>query len=540
VTRTRIRFFAFLLLAGACFGQNFGQNNEQTRAQPARYATRRVSIVEYVDFQCPFCARQAPDLRRLEIEYPETLTVTLKNFPLPFHKQSKTAHLAGLAAGEQGKFREMHDLIFGHPGHLSPADLDGYAVELGLDMDKFRRSLADPAQSDVIDKDIADGKALGVNATPTFVVNGHKLVGRQSYARLKQIIAAELKGEPWGRPEPLSADISNAPSQGPESAPVTLVEFSDFRCPFCARALPSVQQLIKANHQNVRLVFKNFPLDSHPDSRLAHMAALAAGEQGKFWDMHDLIFAHQKTLKPTDLPGLASQLSLDMSQFRKDLDNPRLQAKIEDDKREGERLGVSATPTFVVNGETITGFSAEKLQARIDAEILLARTLPAPLPTNLPDLDLSLGPEDAPIKVQWYVDLTSSLTAKSAVALQHFLAAHVGVVRVEFKNFPLQNHDSAMLVHEFALAAAAQGKFWSVESLLLADPKPMDREELKIVASQAGIDQNRLWAEVDAHRYASLISNDLMQARRIGVSGTPTFVVGDKKLDGVDGLAAVP
>jgi protein-disulfide isomerase len=97
-----------------------------------------------------------------------------------------------------------------------------------------------------------------------------------------------------------------------------------------------------------------------------------------------------------------------------------------------------------------------------------------------------------------------------------------------------------MLVHEFALAAAAQGKFWSVESLLLADPKPMDREELKIVASQAGIDQNRLWAEVDAHRYASLISNDLMQARRIGVSGTPTFVVGDKKLDGVDGLAAVP
>ena len=90
----------------------------------------------------------------------------------------KTAHLAGLAAGEQGKFREMHDLIFGHPGHLSPADLDGYAVELGLDMDKFRRSLADPAQSDVIDKDIADGKALGVNATPTFVVNGHKLVRR--------------------------------------------------------------------------------------------------------------------------------------------------------------------------------------------------------------------------------------------------------------------------------------------------------------------------------------------------------------------------
>jgi len=90
---------------------------------------------------------------------------------------------------------------------------------------------------------------------------------------------------------------------------------------------------------------------------------------------------------------------------------------------------------------------------------------------------------------------------------------------VQFKNFPLQNHDSAMLVHEFALAAASQGKFWSIEALLLADPKPKNREELKILASQAGIDQNRLWAEVDAHKYTFLISNDLVEAKRIGISG---------------------
>jgi len=92
-------------------------------------------------------------------------------------------------------------------------------------------------------------------------------------------------------------------------------------------------------------------------------------------------------------------------------------------------------------------------------------------PTSLLDLELSFGPKDAPIKVQWYVDLTSPFMAKSAVVLQQFLAAHGGAVQVEFKNFPLQNHDSAMLVHEFALAAAAQGKFWSIESLLLADTK---------------------------------------------------------------------
>jgi protein-disulfide isomerase len=536
VTRIAFQLVTFLFLALACFGQQDGKLPARTSVS----TSRQVTIIEFADFQCPFCASQAADLRKLQAEYSESLTVTFKNFPLPFHKQSKPAHLAALAAGEQGKFWEMHDLIYGHPEHLFPEDFDRYAVELGLDKEQFRHSLSDPGPSDVIEKDIAEGKALGVNATPTFVVNGHKMVGRQSYARLKQIIAAELKGEPWGRAVPLSVDISNAPSQGRESAPVTIVEFSDFQCPFCARALASVQRLIKANREDVRFVFKNFPLDFHPDSRRAHTAALAAGEQGRFWEMHDLLFAHQTTLRRTDLLDLASQLGLDMAKFQKDLDNPQLRAKIEDDKREGERLGVSATPTFVVNGEAIAGFSAEKLQARIDEEMSLARAHQAPVPTNLPDLDLSLGPKDAPMKVQWYVDLTSPLTAKSAVALQQFLATHVGAVRVEFKNFPLQNHDSAMLVHEFALAAAAQGKFWSVESLLLADPKPKDREELKILASQAGIDQNRLWAEVDAHKYSSFISNDLVQAKRIGVSGTPTFVVGDKKLDGVDGLAAIP
>jgi protein-disulfide isomerase len=531
VTRATIRFLTFLLLAAACFGQNNGE---------AHSSAHRISILEFADFQCPFCAQQAQDLRRLQTEYSDTLTVMFKNFPLAFHKQSKAAHLAALAARQQGKFWEMHDLIFEHPEHLSPADFDRYALELGLDMNKFHDFQADPAQSAVIDKDIADGKALGVTATPTFVVNGQKLVGRQSYERLKQIIVAEFKGEPWGHAAPLSVDISNAPSQGQESAPVTIVEFSDFQCPFCAHALPSVQQLMKANHENVRFVFKNFPLDFHSDSHLAHMAALAAGEQGRFWEMHDLIFAHQKTLKRTDLLDLASRLGLDMSRFQKDLDNPRLRTRIEDDKREGERLGVNATPTFVVNGEAFSGFSAEKLQARIDEELSLVRTHQTQVPISVPDLDLSLGPKDAPIKVQWYVDLTSPLTAKSAVALQRFVAAHVGAVQVQFKNFPLRNHDSAMLVHEFALAAAAQGKFWSIESLLLADPKLKDREELKILASQAGIDQNRLWAEVDAHKYASLISNDLVEAKRIGVSGTPTFVVGDKKLDGVDGLAAIP
>ncbi len=534
MTRIILRLGAFILLVGSSFGQD-----AKPPSETAGTTSRTVTIIEYADFQCPFCAQQAPDVRKLQAEYPGTLTVTFKNFPLPFHKQSRAAHLAALAAGEQGKFWDMHDLIYQSPEHLAISDLDRYAAKLGLDLEKFHRSVEDPGQSKLIDKDIAGGHALGINATPTFVVDGHTLVGRQSYARLKQIIAAELKGESWMNPDPVSIDASNAPSQGLETAAVTIVEFSDFECPYCARAVPEVRRIIRANHDNVRFVFKNFPLDIHPDSQLAHMAALAAGEQGKFWPMHDLIFAHQKTIKREDLMGFAAQLSLDMKKFQADLESPLLQARIQSDKQEGERIGVNATPTFYVNGEEFSGFSAERMQTQIDQEVFLPRPDQAQVTAALPDLDLTLGPKDAPIRVLWYADLTSPLTAKSAIALQQFMAAHVGAVRVEFKNFPLQSHPSALLVHEFALAAAAQGKFWTVESLLLSDPKPKDREELKALAFQAGIDQRRLWSEVNANKYASFISNNLKEARKAGVTGSPTFVVGDRKLDGVNALSAL-
>ncbi len=265
----------------------------------------------------------------------------------------------------------------------------------------------------MIEKDIVEAKSLAISATPTFVINGHTLVGRQSYNRLKQVVDAELNGENWSSPAPIAVDIGGAPFKGPESAPVTVVEFSDFQCAFCAKSTFPLQRLLAANPGKVRFVFKNFPLDIHPDSRLAHMAALAAGEQGKFWGMHDLIFSHQRTIKRSDLLSFANQLKLDPVRFQKDIDSPQLKALIEADKAEGERVGVVATPTFLVNGEVASGFSGEQLQTKIDSQT------------------------PHPIKIRWFVDLTSPLTARSAVAVQQFLASHTGSVQLEFKNFPL-------------------------------------------------------------------------------------------------------
>jgi protein-disulfide isomerase len=530
------RLLLLVVLLQFAFPDGTAQDHAQASANPV------VTIIEFADFQCPFCARQAPELRRLQAEYPGRVVLIFRNFPLPIHARAWAAHEAALAAAKQGKFWEMHDLIYAHPGHLMSADLDRYAEQLGMDKDRFHADLSSRAGDTVIENDLAEGKRLGITATPTVLVNGHRIQGMQSYAALKRMTESELKGEKWtvaapAIPAQVKVNTEGAPAKGSLSAAVTIVEFSDFQCPFCAKALESLNQTIADNHGNVRWVFKSFPLGIHADAPLAHRSALAAGEQGRFWEMHDLIFAHQKTIKRAHLMNFASQLNLDLERFQKDLDDPRLEAKIQADRDEGIKAGVQATPTFVVNGEMIAGLSPAKFQEVIRRQ--RASAIPQGHPdtvASLPELELTLGPQDAPIKIEWYVDLGSPLTPRSAFALQQFMAMHAGSVRVQFRSFPLPNRDVSMLLHEFALAAADQGKFWAAEALLLADDNPKDRKELDTLASQLGVDQNRLWKEIESGKYVAYITRDLLHAKEIGVTGTPTFVVGDKKLDGVNGL----
>jgi protein-disulfide isomerase len=133
-------------------------------------------------------------------------------------------------------------------------------------------------------------------------------------------------------------------------AQVTIVEFSDFECPYCGRAHPIVQQVLNEFEGRVRVVFKNFPLSAHPHAMSAARAAVAAGNQGKFWEMHDLLFEHQQQLEEEDLEQYAEQLGLNMERFRAAMASPETQRKIDTDKEEGQRVGVEGTPTFFIDG----------------------------------------------------------------------------------------------------------------------------------------------------------------------------------------------
>src|ERR1700681_1828362 len=143
---------------------------------------------------------------------------------------------------------------------------------------------------------------------------------------------------------------------GPEDAPVTLVEYVDFECPYCGMAYLVVKSAQRALGKELRFVFRHFPLaEAHPHARLAAQAAEAAAAQGKFWEMHDVLFQHQDALEAEDIIGYAKSLGLDMAQFARDLKDPKYTKRVRDDFRSGVRSGVNGTPTFFINGSRFEG-----------------------------------------------------------------------------------------------------------------------------------------------------------------------------------------
>jgi protein-disulfide isomerase len=143
---------------------------------------------------------------------------------------------------------------------------------------------------------------------------------------------------------------------GASHAPVTIVEYGDFECPNCKQAASAVKLLLERFAGRTRAVFRHFPLEEvHPHALAAAQAAECAGAQGKFWEMHDLLFAGQDKLSREDLIAKAKQLNLDVPRFPKDLDSHRFKPLVDADRREGSRLGVDATPFFFINGHAISG-----------------------------------------------------------------------------------------------------------------------------------------------------------------------------------------
>jgi protein-disulfide isomerase len=190
---------------------------------------------------------------------------------------------------------------------------------------------------------------------------------------------AAPQGPQPGKPDPAATykvTLDDAVTKGSADALVTLIEWSDFQCPYCSRVTPTMKELEKTYGNDLRIAFKHNPLGFHPRAKPAALAAEAAGKQGKFWEMHDRLFENQKDLSDENFITWAGELGLDIEQFKKDLADPALSKKIDAQQEQGNTLGARGTPAFFVNGRFLSGAQpVEAFKKLIDEEKAKAEKL---------------------------------------------------------------------------------------------------------------------------------------------------------------------
>src|SRR4029079_5136842 len=324
-----------------------------------------------------------------------------------------------------GKFWEMHDKLFANQQALDRPNLEKLAQEIGLDMNKFKAALDKEKNKERIKKDMDDAAKFGARGTPNFFINGRNFRGAQPLEAFKEVINEELKkadaklasGTPRGKlyasftekglakaaappPPPgqpddktrFRADVKGAPIKGAKDALVTIVQFSDFQCPFCTRVEPTIDQVMKEYNGKVRVAWRDLPLPFHPNAMPAAIAARADGDQGKFWEMHNKIFADQQHMDRETYEKYAGELGLNMGKFKAALDAQKGKDAIEADSAAGRKVGdpseaasaaggksgARGTPAFFINGKFLSGAQPfEMFKAKIDEELKTADAMVA-------------------------------------------------------------------------------------------------------------------------------------------------------------------
>ncbi len=170
--------------------------------------------------------------------------------------------------------------------------------------------------------------------------------------------------------DPIKISTDGDPVRGPSTAKVTIVEFSDFQCPYCAKATVEVKEILNKYPNDVRFLFKQFPLDIHSQAAIAAEASLAAQAQGKFWEMHDKLYANFRSISKVRILAWAQELGMDVTRFKTDLDSHKYLARVTAEEKQGEDAGVVGTPTFYIDGKKLnSSFEFATIDPVIQAEL---------------------------------------------------------------------------------------------------------------------------------------------------------------------------
>jgi protein-disulfide isomerase len=252
--------------------------------------------------------------------------------------------------------------------------LEAEAAAKGVSKEQLLADLKPPTVTDAdVDKFYEDNKAQIPRPKDQIAPQIKQYLEQrgQAEARQKFFDSLQAKYKVDKKMEPMRTDVAaTGPAKGPATAPVTIVEFSDFQCPFCSRLVPTLDQVKEKYGDKVRIVFRQYPLPMHPNAQKAAEASLCANEQGKFWEMHDAMFKNQQELAVDNLKAKAAAIGLKAEEFNACLDSGKFAAKIQEDQKAGTAAGVSGTPAMFINGRFVNGaVPLEQVTSVIDDEL---------------------------------------------------------------------------------------------------------------------------------------------------------------------------
>jgi len=366
------------------------------------------------------------------------------------------------------------------------------------------------------------------------------------------------------------------PTWGSPDAPVTIVLWSDFECPFCSRVGETLEQLKRAyGPERLRLVWKNLPLAFHAHARPAAEAAMtvfALGGSTAFWKFHDLVFANQRRLSPENLVAWAVQAGVARVRFEESLLARRSKAKVDEDMALGGRLDIQGTPVFRINGVLLSGAQpVESFRAIIDGQLataqdLLAGGIPArgiypalcnrnvvvaaPLPAVAPgprpedttvygvtvDRDDPVrGPADALVTLVLWSDFECPFCRRIEATLAKLVQKYGPELRIVWKDFPLPFHRQAVpaaVLARLALGGKGVEGFWRAHDALVEVGDALDEAALKAVAGRLGLAWPEVQKAIADQRFQPVFDREDELAKKLGVRGTPCSFVNGRRIEG--------
>jgi protein-disulfide isomerase len=557
-----------------------------------------VTIVMWSDFQCPYCSRVEPTVQQVKDTYgPDKVRVIWKNNPLPFHNNAKPAAEAAAGAfalGGNDAFWKWHDTAFKNQSALGTDSYVKWAQDAGVkDMAAYKSGLDSHKWADKVDKDTNEGKAVGVQGTPAFFVNGVFINGAQPFDSFKKTIDQELQkaqakiasGTPKGRVYdemtkenkknvPAAAEnkeenpkddtttvfkvpLGNSPILGSPNALVTIVEFSDFQCPFCSKVEPTLKSIRDKYGDKVRLVWRNEPLPFHnraePCAEAAMEVRAEKGDKG-FWAMHDELFANQKAQADDDLVKYATDNGASADKVKDAIANHTHKKEIDADQEVGSDFQASGTPHFFVNGRRLVGAQPEeKFDAIIDEEIKKAQDLiskgtkpsdvynaltadgkgpPPPemkdVPANLPANDPARGNLKSKVTINEWSDFQCPFCGRVEPTVKQVMTDYGDRIKFVWHDLPLPMHADAPLAAEAGREVFAQkgpSAFWTFHDTLFGNQQKIKRDDLDADAQTLGIDMGRWKTALDGSTHQAEIDADKNAASSDNISGTPAFLI---------------